>query len=149
MTVRFRRTPLHREQLPLVVAGGAVGVAARYLLTAELGDPLASVPVIFLINALGSGLLGLLVGWAAQRRRLRAFLGTGVLGGFTSYSALAPALALVTVTTAGAVGDGSLAAAVTLVLLVIGGVMLFVAAPVAIAALGYALGRRLAGEDDA
>jgi len=145
-SVRFRRTPIRWALLPLVVAGGTIGVAGRALLTADLSDPILGLPVVFVVNALGSGLLGLLVGWAGDRPRLRAFLGTGVLGGFTSYSALAPVFALVAVDTAEAATRASaLAAGTTLMLLVVGGVLLLVAVPAGIAAAGYALGRRIGG----
>lgn len=84
----------------LVGAGGAIGTALRYLAGEAVPDGAASVPstasllVILAINVLGSGLLGALVGRlgrnpgdAADRGRL--LLGTGVLGGFTTYSTFA------------------------------------------------------------
>lgn len=88
----------HR-QLRYVVAvgvGGAVGVATRYLLTTIIA-PTTGQPVVTLgINLLGSFLLGLLLealvrcGPDAGRRRLiRLMIGTGGLGGFTTYSTLA------------------------------------------------------------
>jgi CrcB protein len=75
------------DALGLVVAGGALGVLARAALIAPVGDP-ALVPWATLgINAIGSLLLGVVIGGLDGRRpRLRAFLGTGVLGGFTTYS---------------------------------------------------------------
>lgn len=79
----------------MTVAGGAIGVLARGLIVALVTDP-AAVPWITLaINVAGSLLLGVVVGWLDDRRPLaRAFLGTGVLGGFTTYSAFAVALAV-------------------------------------------------------
>lgn len=79
--------------LALVIAGGALGVAARAAIVVPFSagaHPLV-VPALTLgVNLLGSGLLGLVVGVLGDRRpRLRAFLGTGVLGGFTTYSAFA------------------------------------------------------------
>lgn len=146
MTVRFRPSAIRRGLLPLVVAGGALGVAARYALTAGSDDPLLGLPLLMLVNVTGSGLLGVLVGWAGDRPRLRAFLGTGVLGGFTSYSALAPAMALLAGDLdLGVFATSPLSASVFAVLLLIGAVMALVALPVAIAAVGYSLGRRLAG----
>lgn len=86
----------------LVGVGGAVGTALRYLATQAVPDGAASgrsavsLLVILAINVLGSGLLGALVGRlsrsphaseAATRGRL--LLGTGVLGGFTTYSTFA------------------------------------------------------------
>jgi CrcB protein len=76
--------------LGYVVVGGALGVLARAALLAPIGDA-ALVPWATLaINAAGSLLLGAVVGALADRHRhARALLGTGVLGGFTTYSALA------------------------------------------------------------
>ncbi|QIG38845.1 CrcB family protein [Microbacterium sp. 4R-513] len=76
-----------------VVAGGAIGVALRALFVVPLGsvDDAVLVPAVTLvINLVGSFLLGLVVGWLDDRRPLtRAFFGTGLLGGFTTYSAFA------------------------------------------------------------
>ncbi|WP_240482409.1 FluC/FEX family fluoride channel [Microbacterium sediminis] len=146
MTVRFRPRPVRWGLLPLVVAGGAIGVAARYGATAGNDDPLLGLPMIMLVNVLGSGLLGLVVGWAGDRPRTRAFLGTGVLGGFTSYSALAPAMALLAGDLdLGVFATSPLSATAFALLLLIGAVMALVALPVAVAAVGYALGARIAG----
>jgi CrcB protein len=81
--------------LGLTVAGGVVGVFARAVIVTPIGDA-AAVPWVTLgINVVGSLLLGVVVGWLDDRRPLaRAFLGTGVLGGFTTYSAFAVATAL-------------------------------------------------------
>jgi CrcB protein len=81
--------------LGAVVVGGAVGVLARGLIIAPITDP-AAVPWLTLaINAVGSLLLGVVVGWLDDRHPLaRAFLGTGVMGGFTTYSAFAVATAV-------------------------------------------------------
>lgn len=146
MTVRFRDTRVRWGLLPLVVAGGVIGVAARYLLTAANDDPLLGLPVIMLVNVLGSGLLGVVVGWAPDRPRVRAFLGTGVLGGFTSYSALAPAMAMLAGDLDLAVfAESPLSASVFALLLFVGAVMALVGLPVAVAAAGYAWGTRLGG----
>ncbi len=133
--------------LLLVVVGGALGVAARAALTVPLmsGDsagaavaahPLVVPAVTMAINVAGSFLLGLLVGAVGERMpRLRAFAGSGVLGGFTTYSAFA----VHTVTTAGASPVVGLALAVA---------TLFVGALAAAAGLGTgerATGRRVAG----
>lgn len=143
MRVSFRRSAIRWGLLPLVIAGGAIGVALRELLTLGSGTPLAAVPTVIGINLVGSGLLGVLVGWLGDRVRLRAFLGTGVLGGFTSYSALAPLLSLAgpAVVTA-ATGEGLSATA--LVIHLLGSVIVLVAAPLAVAAFGFAGGVRLA-----
>jgi CrcB protein len=79
--------------LVLVVLGGAVGVAARAALTVPLAEgthPLVVPAVTMAVNIVGSLLLGILVGALDGRMpRVRAFAGTGVLGGFTTYSAFA------------------------------------------------------------
>lgn len=80
----------------LVAVGGAVGTGARQglgLLVPAVGDlPVA----ILLVNLTGAFLLGLLLEWLlrsgpdeGRRRDLRLLVGTGVLGGYTTYSALA------------------------------------------------------------
>ncbi|WP_203580992.1 fluoride efflux transporter FluC [Microbacterium hibisci] len=87
--------PVDPRVLGVVVAGGAAGVLARGVILAPTTDP-AAVPWVTLgINVVGSLLLGVVVGWLDGRRPLlRALLGTGVLGGFTTYSAFAVATAL-------------------------------------------------------
>jgi CrcB protein len=87
--------PVDPRVLGVIVAGGAIGVLARALVLAPVDDP-AAVPWVTLgINVAGSLLLGIVVGWLDDRRPLaRAFLGTGILGGFTTYSAFAVATAL-------------------------------------------------------
>ena len=78
--------------LGLVVLGGAVGVAARAALIVPLDGthPLVVPAVTLAINLLGSLLLGVIVGWLDDRHaRWRVLLGTGVMGGFTTYSTLA------------------------------------------------------------
>jgi CrcB protein len=87
--------PVDPRVLGVTVAGGAIGVFARALLVAPVDDPAAVPWVTFVINVAGSLLLGIVVGWLDDRRPLaRAFLGTGILGGFTTYSAFAVATAL-------------------------------------------------------
>ena len=80
----------------MVALGGAIGTAAREAISLAI-PPIGGVPVAILgINVVGAFLLGLLLESllrrgpdAGRRRDLRLFLGTGVLGGFTTYSALA------------------------------------------------------------
>ena len=82
--------------LGLVLLGGAIGTAGRerlhLLLPAEGGIPWS----VFLVNIVGAALLGALLAHLAavepetpRRREVRLFVGTGILGGFTTYSALA------------------------------------------------------------
>jgi CrcB protein len=76
------------DAVAAVAAGGAVGTLARHAVATHVG-PVDGVPVGVLgVNVLGALLLGLLTATASSTR-LRMFLGTGVLGGFTTYSAFA------------------------------------------------------------
>ncbi|MFK4835023.1 fluoride efflux transporter FluC [Microbacterium sp. ZW T2_14] len=87
--------PVDPRVLGATVAGGAIGVLARALIIQPVGDPAAVVWATLGINVAGSLLLGVVVGWLDDRRPLlRAALGTGALGGFTTYSAFAVATAL-------------------------------------------------------
>ncbi|KQQ52151.1 hypothetical protein ASF68_07190 [Plantibacter sp. Leaf314] len=80
----------------MVALGGAIGTGAREAISLAI-PPIGGVPVAILgINVVGAFLLGLLLESLlrrgpddGRRRDLRLFLGTGVLGGFTTYSALA------------------------------------------------------------
>ena len=80
----------------LVFLGGGLGAVARYgvgvawLRTAGSERPWLGT---LAINAIGGLLMGVLIGWMAQRspggpagERLRLLLGVGVLGGFTTFS---------------------------------------------------------------
>ena len=78
----------------LVGVGGAIGAVARHAVTGVVlrASSLAPFPAaIFIVNVVGSGLIGLLAGVAAGGRihvspDWRAFLAVGVLGGFTTFS---------------------------------------------------------------
>lgn len=82
--------------LGLVFAGGTLGTAARAAL-ANAFPPVNGVPyAVLAINLSGALLLGALIEQLAmrgpddgRRRVLRLLLGTGFLGGFTTYSSLA------------------------------------------------------------
>lgn len=68
----------------LVFVGGAVGSLSRYLLALAL----PGLWPVFVVNTVGSFALGLLLGRLAPHQRgARLLLGTGFLGGFTTYSA--------------------------------------------------------------
>ena len=83
--------------LGAVVAGGFIGVALREILLLPFGDGSAASPhslvlaaATMAVNVVGSFALGLVVGRLGDGHPIaRAFLGTGVLGGFTTYSAFA------------------------------------------------------------
>jgi len=76
-----------------VALGGAIGASCRHLLGQVTLKSLGpSFPYgTFLANVLGGFLMGLLAGWLAFKisggANLRLFLGVGVLGGFTTFSA--------------------------------------------------------------
>ncbi|HEY9293904.1 MAG TPA: CrcB family protein [Microlunatus sp.] len=88
--------PRQLRYLIAVGIGGAIGTSARFLIT-ELSTPRLSQPAAtMIINVVGSLLLGFLLEALAcrgpdvgSRRLLRLLLGTGVLGGFTTYSTFA------------------------------------------------------------
>lgn len=96
------RPAYRRARLVLYVfVGGCLGTAARELVVlavpAGAGIPWA----VLAVNLAGALLLGLLlavlttcVPETPARRDIRLFAGTGVLGGFTTYSALATDTAL-------------------------------------------------------
>ncbi|GLY75588.1 fluoride efflux transporter FluC [Actinoallomurus iriomotensis] len=97
LRMRARRHELTRGQAPVVAvvaAGGALGAAARY--GAGLIWPTApgTFPWTTLgINALGCAIIGVFMvvitdGWSVHRL-VRPFVGTGVLGGFTTFSTYA------------------------------------------------------------
>ena len=80
----------------LVFCGGAVGTLVRYLIDVASDRVSGFALDIFMINVIGAFILAFLVGWISgvgkptrKQLRLRLFLGTGVLGGFTTYSTLA------------------------------------------------------------
>jgi CrcB protein len=77
--------------LAMVALGGAIGASARYLVNvASLRLFGAGFPVhTMAVNILGSFLMGALVALLVHRGGMRfaPFLMTGVLGGFTTFSA--------------------------------------------------------------
>jgi CrcB protein len=87
---------LHWRYIALVFVGGALGTTVRYLVAAAI-PPVAGLPIgTFCINVVGAFVLGMLLETLAlrgsdsgMRRNVRLFAGTGILGGFTTYSAFA------------------------------------------------------------
>jgi CrcB protein len=91
-----RPVHLRWSAIGLVVAGGTIGTLARYVLSLVLPEWDGMPTPIFLINVAGAFLLGWLLASLARRgpdtgtrRTLRLFAGTGILGGFTTYSTFA------------------------------------------------------------
>ena len=69
--------------LTYVAIGGAIGSVLRYLMVVGIGAPLG----VLVVNILGSFAMGVLFITLASRTSLSPFLMTGVLGGFTTFSA--------------------------------------------------------------
>jgi CrcB protein len=75
----------------VIAVGGAAGATARYLVGLGWPSPPGGFPLSTLvINVVGCALIGILMVLVTdvltQQRLLRPFLGTGVLGGFTTFS---------------------------------------------------------------
>lgn len=71
----------------LVVLGGALGAALRYVTAHVLDRPLVSHWGTFAVNVAGSFLLGLLTGSAVDGTGM-ALLGVGFCGALTTYSSV-------------------------------------------------------------
>lgn len=113
-----------------VFVGGMLGGAVRLAIDAVIAPTGAGVPVdIVVINIVGAFALGVMSGWVARhgQRPWVPLVGTGALGAFTTFSALAalPWMASAWPVVAAVVVLGTLAGAI------------------AAAALGWRLGDRL------
>lgn len=75
------------RSLLFVFAGGSIGTAARLAIGLWLPDAGGFPTATFFVNVLGALLIGILAARMPQTSGMRVFLGTGVLGGFTTYSA--------------------------------------------------------------
>lgn len=75
----------------VVACGGAIGALARWLLGEWVPDGPGLPVTTMAINVVGSGALALLpaVAWVRRSSLAPAFIGTGMLGGFTTMSAYA------------------------------------------------------------
>jgi CrcB protein len=78
------RPDRHLAFVSLVSLGGGLGGVARYGLSSFVPGAWG----LFVINVLGSFLIGLLMG-LVPKPLVRAFFGVGVLGGFTTFSSYA------------------------------------------------------------
>ena len=118
----------------LAALGGAVGGVARWALAEVLPSPGGWPWATLVVNLTGCFLLGALIAVLAARSPeppwARPFLGAGVLGGYTTYSAFA--VEVVDLVDHGALG------------LAAGYVLLSVAGGVAAVVLGAVSGRRVA-----
>lgn len=66
-----------------VALGGALGASLRYLSVTAIGAPIGTL----VVNVLGSFVMGVLFIALANRTQTMPFLMTGILGGFTTFSA--------------------------------------------------------------
>ncbi|MFC3084773.1 fluoride efflux transporter CrcB [Tabrizicola soli] len=71
------------QTLPLIALGGAAGSVLRYLMVTAIGAPLGTAAV----NVLGSFAIGVLFVLLGAREGWHFLLVTGLLGGFTTFSA--------------------------------------------------------------
>ncbi|WP_248243385.1 fluoride efflux transporter FluC [Microbacterium kunmingense] len=127
------RPRIRADVLLAVMAGGAIGAGLRALLLLPVagGGRTEVIAVTLVENVVGSLVLGIVVALLGDRRpRLRAFAGTGVLGGFTTYSTFA-------VQTVQLTADAAAAA----VLLALASLLLGLLAALG----GLVIGRRLTG----
>ncbi|MCR9127695.1 MAG: fluoride efflux transporter CrcB [Rhodobacteraceae bacterium] len=109
-----------------VALGGALGAGLRYLgglAVLRMTGPQEFPVAVLSINVIGSALMGLCVAFAAQRGMggFGPFLMTGVLGGFTTFSAFS--LETVALIERGATGQAAIYVALS-VGLSVGGLML-------------------------
>lgn len=98
--------------IALVATGGTLGSLSRYGVEQLAGTPGGRPAGTLTVNLVGAFALGVLLEWLAvrgsdrsHRRAVRLLIGTGFLGGFTTYSALA-------VETDGLLRDGRVALAI-------------------------------------
>lgn len=123
-------TNVNLRRVLLVAAGGTVGTAARLGLGLAIPDTGGFPVAVFVANLLGALLIGILTARLPKATETRLFLGTGLLGGFTTYSAFMTG-------TVGLWVDAPLVA----VAYAVGSLVLGLAA----ATLGLRIGRRRAG----
>ncbi|MFF3335193.1 fluoride efflux transporter CrcB [Streptomyces sp. NPDC002888] len=92
------RRPARRGQLPVVgvvAVGGAIGASARYAASLWWPTRTGGFPWTTLwVNVVGCAVIGVFLvvvteAMTAPHRLLRPFFGTGVLGGFTTFSTYA------------------------------------------------------------
>ncbi|MDP2306807.1 MAG: fluoride efflux transporter CrcB [Pseudomonadota bacterium] len=75
------------REILLVALGGSLGSVARFVSATAMTRLFPAFPFgTLLVNVLGCFCMGLLAGWTSDRS-LRAALGVGLLGGFTTFSA--------------------------------------------------------------
>lgn len=99
-----------------VALGGAIGAAARFGVGVALFRPGAFPVAVLSVNVIGSFLMGLAVVYLGQKAlgHLNPFLMTGVLGGFTTFSAFS--LEAYTLFERGEIGQAALYVALSVIL---------------------------------
>ena len=99
-----------------VALGGAIGAAARFGVGVALVRPGAFPVAVLSVNVIGSFVMGLAVVYLGQKAlgALNPFLMTGVLGGFTTFSAFS--LEAYTLFERGEVGQAALYVALSVIL---------------------------------
>jgi CrcB protein len=86
---RIDKIQLRAERNPMiwnvtqVALGGAIGSVLRYLTVSAISAPLGT----FLVNVAGSFVMGVLFVILSSRPALSPLLMTGILGGYTTFSA--------------------------------------------------------------
>ena len=88
------RSPVDLAVLVTVALGGVIGSLGRYAVGTALPHTAGSFPwATLVVNVSGAFVMGLLVAYLVDRpgvhRLARPFVGVGVLGGWTTFSALA------------------------------------------------------------
>jgi CrcB protein len=91
---RPRRRTEGAAILTVIAVGGATGASARYLAALAWPTQPGGFPwSTLVVNVIGCGLIGILMVLVTdvltRQRLIRPFLGTGVLGGFTTFSTYA------------------------------------------------------------
>lgn len=107
-----------RRELLAVLAGGVIGTALRLVIDSAIPPTGDGFPIgTLIVNCVGAFVLGLLVGrvWPVATPWLKAGLGPGLLGSFTTFSAVA--VSFVSLTSS---GDGMIALAYLALTLVLG-----------------------------
>lgn len=86
-----RRSVPRVPRLLLIAVGGVLGSTARYALALAMGEhPVDAWPwATFAVNVAGAAAIGVVAVRLLERPWLRPLVITGVLGGFTTFSALA------------------------------------------------------------
>lgn len=87
------------RDLAAVIVGGVIGTGLRLAIDATLPHPDQGFPLsTLIINSVGAFALGALVSrfWSSAPSWLRAGLGAGLLGSFTTFSAVAVSLVALT-----------------------------------------------------